>query len=113
MMKTSTRASFLVQACLAVAVVAAAFSAGSPEAHDDGRVLVIYTADWCKPCQRLKKDIEKNPEVLGGVGIEWRDGAEVETVPDIRLMDGDRVIRRKVGYTDLKSFAEWLNADLL
>jgi thiol-disulfide isomerase/thioredoxin len=94
-------------------VVAAAFSAGSPEAHDDGRVLVIYTADWCKPCQRLKKDIEKNPEVLGGVGIEWRDGAEVETVPDIRLMDGDRVIRRKVGYTDLKSFAEWLNADLL
>lgn len=101
---------------------AAAFFAGafigslepSPVARQESRIiLVVYTADWCEPCRRLKADIENNPEVLRGVAVEYRDGAEVDRVPDIRLMDGNVLVRRKVGYTDLKSFSEWLNADVL
>ena len=91
-----------------VVVLARPSSPGEPE-----RYLVIYTAEWCKPCQKLKKDLEENPGVLRGMAVEWRDGAEVGSVPDIRLMEEGRVIRQKVGYTGLKSFVEWLNADLL
>jgi thiol-disulfide isomerase/thioredoxin len=74
--------------------------------------LVIYSAEWCEPCQRLRADIERHPEIVAGLEVEWHDAAELGDrnvrVPDIRVVVGDRVIARTVGYRGRKALAEWL-----
>lgn len=97
----------------ALLVCALAFTHAGTEVSSPARQLIVYTADWCKPCQKLKADLGSHPEVLGEIGLEYREATEGSAVPDIRLMEGDSLVRRKLGYTDLKSFAEWLHADLL
>ena len=51
------------------------------------RVLSVTTASWCKPCQKLKKDIEEHPEIVEGVEVEFIEDDElVEITPkSIRL----------------------------
>lgn len=99
----------------AIAIMAGALAIAA--VHREPRKLVIYSAEWCAPCQKLKRDIDRNAHILRGIEVEYRDASELGAinvrVPDIRLMDGDKVVDRKVGYTDLKSFAEWLHANLL
>jgi len=77
---------------------------------------VIYTADWCEPCQRLKRALDKNPHLLRGVPVEWRDvdphWPPNVVVPDIRYLEDGVVKARKIGYTDLESLAEWLDANV-
>ncbi len=102
---------FLLASALFAAMSAAVVE---PTQEPVPKALVVYTADWCSPCQKLKADLEANPGVLLGISVEYRPVEdEKQRIPDIRLMDGDRLIRRKTGYSDLKSFAEWLHADVL
>lgn len=74
--------------------------------------LVIYTADWCEPCQRLKATVEAHPEILRGASVEYRDASELGPinvrVPDIRLYRGDQAVARTVGYNGRKAFEQWL-----
>lgn len=78
--------------------------------------LVIYTADWCEPCQRLKRDIERSPEMLRGAAVEYRDASELGPinvrVPDIRLYRGDEAVARTVGYHGRKAFDKWLEESI-
>lgn len=75
--------------------------------------LVIYTAEWCEPCQRLAAAVEAHPEVLRGAAVEYRDAAELGErnvrVPDLRVYRGERLVARTVGYRGLKPLAEWLS----
>lgn len=74
--------------------------------------LVIYTADWCVPCQKLKADIANHPEMLLGIPVEWRDVSELgpinATIPDIRLFRGDEGVARVVGYRGRRPLTKWL-----
>lgn len=80
----------------------------APPSH----ALVVYTADWCEPCQRLKAAIETHPEILRGASVEYRDAAELDQidarVPDIRLYRGGKAVARTVGYHGRQSFEQWL-----
>lgn len=79
-------------------------------------VLVVYTAEWCAPCQRLRRDLANHPEVLRGVPVEYRDASELGPinvrVPDIRLVQGGAVVARVVGYRGLPLFSAWLAGEL-
>lgn len=111
------RNAFKAIAVAAAAGLAWAAIVGELASGGEQRRLVVYSAEWCAPCQKLKRDLERNAEILRGIDVEYRDASELGAinvrVPDIRLMEGDEVVGRKVGYTDLKSFAEWLHANLL
>ncbi len=42
--------------------------AGMAEAEAQGRpMLLMFTADWCGPCQTLKKDVIQTPEVRAAI----------------------------------------------
>jgi len=62
--------------------------------QSDKYVFVIWTADWCAPCQRFRKVLNENAEILNKyyypvkfvVNKEWdnvRD--DIESIPIVRL----------------------------
>lgn len=80
--------------------------------------LLIFTADWCGPCNKLKADLDAHPEMLqdytwGFIDID-RDGElaeryDVKSVPALILVDSDnKEIKRRVGYENLETVRRWL-----
>lgn len=67
--------------------------------------LVVVSATWCQPCQRLKADLKAQPELYKPHTLVVVEGREafarwrVSSVPTlIRVHDG-REVARHVGYT--------------
>ena len=93
---------------LALLLAVGPLVAAEPPAY----TVVIYSADWCEPCQRLAAAIESHPEIVRGAAVEFRDAGELGDrnvrVPDIRVMRGDAIVARTVGYRGREAFARWL-----
>lgn len=83
-------------------------------------VLVIFTADWCGFCQKMKKDIDENQSLVDNLIVCYIDYDEnkdlvkeykVRNIPDYFLLHKGVEIKRKVGYSNSKDFKKWLNND--
>lgn len=79
--------------------------------------LLIFTAKWCAPCQRLKEDLAANPEITGGYEVGFVDfdrekelvrAYDVKTVPTFFILEGNRVVRQQVGYRGPDQLKRWL-----
>lgn len=79
--------------------------------------LLIFTASWCAPCQALKKDLAADPSILAG--MEWgyvdfdkekemAKSYDVTSVPTFLILEGDKVVRRHVGYPGPEKLKKWL-----
>lgn len=83
-----------------------------------GDDLLIFTADWCGPCQTLKKDLEADPSIVAG--YEWgyvnvdqekemARAYNIKTVPTIVVLDeNNKEVKRQMGYQGPEQFKKWL-----
>lgn len=85
----------------------------------DNDILVIFTADWCKYCQVMKKDLDdlnKEPEldniIICYVNIdansELKQEYKVSTIPDYMILRNKIEIKRARGYNGKSRFLQWL-----
>ena len=90
-------------------------------------VMLMFTADWCGPCQNFKARVLSNPHVLDRLGRDCRfqtvdlttwSGRNkevakhygVEGVPTLMLVDGSgRELSRYEGPHDPQYFARWMD----
>jgi thiol-disulfide isomerase/thioredoxin len=90
-------------------------------------VMLMFTADWCGPCQAFKARVLSDPAVLDRLGRDCRfqtidltnwagrnkDVAKhygVEGIPTLMLVDGDGAeISRYNGPHDAQYFARWMD----
>lgn len=87
--------------------------------QDTGQpVLVVFSADWCKYCNIMKKDIEQNLSDFDSYIICYIDNEKredlvkeyrVKTIPDYFILKNNIEIKRKVGYKNYSNLTEWLN----
>jgi thioredoxin 1 len=87
-------------------------------------VLVLATADWCAPCQRLKKSTltdagvaERIEEKTVPVYLDVTDGVPadaaglgVQGIPALIVLKDGREVSRVVGYRDATELARWLDS---
>lgn len=89
-------------------------------------VLLVFTAEWCKPCQRFKEDLAADPTLVGNYTVDMFDldaakdiaqDFDVETVPTFIVVKVDEdsvikktnVVKRHAGYTGPVRFKRWLD----
>jgi len=103
-------------------------SPGAAIAAGPGKPLMLmFTADWCGPCQVFKAGVLSNPAVLDRLGrncrfqtvdlTNWtghnRDVAkhyDVDAIPTLILVDGaGRPISRYEGPHEPQSFGRWID----
>jgi thioredoxin-related protein len=87
--------------------------------QDTGQpVLVVFSADWCKYCKIMKKDIEQNLSDFDSYIICYIDNEKredlvkkyrVKTIPDYFILKKNIEIKRKVGYSNYPTLTRWLN----
>lgn len=94
--------------CLLLLVVSAKVEAAE---------LLIFTADWCGPCRRVKKDIKDAPEIVTGYEWGYVDFDEEETlvkmydvheIPTFLILEGVEVRGRLTGYPGPETLKNWL-----
>jgi len=78
----------------------------------------VFGSQWSKFCVLLKKDIEKNPEILDDmvycyVDIEQRPDLakeyKVRNMPDLMLLKDSIEIKRTIGYKNIETLKKWIN----
>lgn len=83
-------------------------------------ILVIFTADWCGFCQKMKKDIDDDQSLVEDLIVCYIDYDEnkdlvkeykVKNIPDYFLLHKGVETKRKVGYSNKKDFKKWLKND--
>jgi thiol-disulfide isomerase/thioredoxin len=72
------------------------------------RTLSITTASWCKPCKRLKKDLEDHPEIVDGVAVEFIEDDFAAEVPKLELLIDGGIVKETVGYHGPDWLRRWL-----
>jgi len=83
------------------------------------KVLIIFSADWCKYCQIAKNNIQNDPQLSEivknytivdvdfDVDKDIVEGYNIKTIPAFVIYEGGKELRRKIGYqgpNDLTNF---------
>lgn len=78
-------------------------------------LLVIFSADWCGPCKKLKQEINQfdltNYVVCFVNGDERTDLTNkynVDSYPTSIILKKEKIIDKKIGYST-SSFSNWIN----
>ena len=118
---------------LCVCLISAVLIAGEPPVfvHDmldalalsessNKQILVVFTADWCKQCQIMKKDISDSPDMVEDTIVCYLDldtnkelakEYQVKFIPDYCILRKRIQIRRTRGYTTREKFIKWFQDD--
>jgi protein disulfide-isomerase len=84
------------------------------------QILVVFTADWCKQCQIMKKDIEDNQNMVSDtivcyLNIDFNQDLakeyNIKFIPDYCILRKKIQIRRQSGYTTRAKFIKWFQDD--
>lgn len=79
--------------------------------------LLIFTAAWCAPCQRLKEDLAATPEIVADYELGFVDfdrekelvrAYNVKTVPTFFILERGQVVRQQDGYRGPEQLKRWL-----
>ena len=73
-------------------------------------VLVIYTAKWCAPCQRLATALGDLPACYVDVDRSPELGRHLRAVPTLEVWSGGRLRQWRVGETTREEAEKWLSS---
>lgn len=89
--------------------------------EDTGKDLfVVFGAEWCGYCVKMKKDISTDESILDDkivCYIDHDDNSDlvkeykVKMLPDYMVLRKKRELKRRTGYEGLKKLKEWLKRD--
>lgn len=80
------------------------------------KVLKIYSASWCQPCQMLKKTIQNSDLGVSILNVDidtWKEEAKldnVRSVPTIILQEDGVELKRTTGYKNLDQLTAFINS---
>lgn len=108
----------------ALAAASASYADALARARQEGKpVLLIFTASWCGPCQKMKKDVYPSAPVQAVAGrlvwhtvdVDQRENQAlarqhgVRSIPTLVIIDAEgRVKARISGGRSPRDLAEWL-----
>lgn len=86
------------------------------EIKDKNLVLVDFFADWCNPCQMLKKELEMldantSLEIIKINIDELEDLAsdyDISSIPTLLLFKNGELLDKKIGYFPYENLLEWV-----
>lgn len=86
------------------------------EIKDKNLVLVDFFADWCNPCQMLKKELEMldantSLEIIKINIDELEDLAsdyDISSIPTLLLFKNGELLDKKIGYFPYENLLEWI-----
>jgi thioredoxin-like negative regulator of GroEL len=98
--------------------------AARTEARSSNKPLVVYfTADWCPPCQQMKKTTWADSQVTTALGSyvpvkidvdaqpQVAQQFQVRSIPFVVVLDrSERVVGTRAGLVDASSMTQWLDA---
>ena len=99
------------------------FAAARREAESANKPLLVYfTAEWCGPCQQMKRTTFADRSVERAIADKYlpvkidvdREAAlakqiRIEVLPTFKIVDRDqRVLREESGALDVEAFVAWL-----
>lgn len=83
----------------------------------EAKDLLVFGADWCPSCVRLKTAIEKDPDLVAGFVVLMIDTDKepeiakaygVKNIPVLIVLEPGGVLRRKVGFSTAAELKKWL-----
>ena len=83
-------------------------------------VLVDFSANWCPPCQALKRVLTQLADELDGrvdvavTDVDQEPGLasdfNVSSIPALRLIVGGQVVAERAGFADRRELTQWIDA---
>lgn len=79
-------------------------------------ILIVFTADWCKYCNKFKKEMRDDSSLKDKIVcyVDYDSNNDiikeyrVSTIPDFILLRNKVEVKRKVGYNNKQEFIKWI-----
>lgn len=88
------------------------------EQHKD--LLLVFSADWCGACKKMKKDLDLSPNIIDDMIVCYiitdnnrllAKQYKVKTIPDYLVIRDNTTIKRQNGYNNIAEFSNWLHSN--
>ena len=85
-------------------------------------ILLVFSADWCKYCKMLKKDLSSNVSkdelqdlIICTIDVDknakMKREYSVSSIPDSVFLSKNKIKSRRKGYNDLGNYLKWLKSN--
>jgi thiol-disulfide isomerase/thioredoxin len=85
-------------------------------------ILLVFSADWCKYCKMLKKDLsasvskdELKDLIICTINVDENTKIKkeysVSSIPDSVYLSKNKIKSRRKGYNDLSNYLKWLKSN--
>ncbi len=113
----NTLASVLLISCLISIASAFAFD------HAEEKILIVFSADWCKHCHIAKNDMKNDPQLSEivknytivdvdfDVDKDIVDGYNIKTIPAFVIFEKGKETGRKIGYNGPNNLVNFLKGE--
>ena len=85
-------------------------------------ILLVFSADWCKYCNMLKKDLSSSVSkdelqdiIICTIDVDnnpkMKREYSVSSIPDSLFLSKNKIKSRRKGYNDLGKYLKWLKSN--
>lgn len=101
-------------------IISSVDTAKQASLEEDKPLLLIFSADWCKPCKNLRDDIDANLEEIASkyivCHVEYDTNKELARKYGVKAIPNTIILKKndfstasqKLGYSDYSMYKRWL-----